>query len=151
MKLWNSNFCEFHYKIKIIVGQPASRIRKILIGGYDERWLGYASNPPFYDVMFLVSHKKSYLECVELMNFWIFLQPIPIFFSKVQNWDSQQRAPTAAISNFEISSNLTIHSTYPIAWWHARNIRLHRPAKRLKTLLQVECKSIENSYNLCHC
>ena len=31
-----------------------------------------------------------------------------LFFFKVQNWDSQQRAETAAISNFEISSNLTI-------------------------------------------
>ena len=29
-----------------------------------------------------VSHKKSYLVCVELTNFRIFKQPIPIFFSK---------------------------------------------------------------------
>ena len=44
-------------------------------------------------------------------NWWIFrifTQPIPIFFFKVQNWDSQQRAETAAISNFDITSNLTI-------------------------------------------
>ena len=32
--------------------------------------------------MSLVSHKKSYLVCVELTNFRIFTQPIPIFFSK---------------------------------------------------------------------
>ena len=32
--------------------------------------------------MSLVSHKKSYLVCVELMNFRIFTKPIPIFFSK---------------------------------------------------------------------
>ena len=43
----------------------------------------------------MVSHKKSYLVCVELLNFRIFTQPIPIFF-KVQNRDSQQRAETAA-------------------------------------------------------
>ena len=30
------------------------------------------------------------------------------FFFQSKNWDSQQRAETAAISNFEISSNLTI-------------------------------------------
>ena len=65
--------------------------------------------------MSLVSHKKS---CVELMNFWVFTQPIPNFFFKVQNWDSQQRAETAAISNFEISSNSTIPK------WHARNIEI---------------------------
>ena len=46
--------------------------------------------------MSLVSHKKSYLVCVELTNFQIFTQPIPIFFFKVQNLDSQQRAETAA-------------------------------------------------------
>ena len=44
----------------------------------------------------LVSHKKSYLVCVELTNFRIFTQPIPNFFFKVQNWDSQNRAETAA-------------------------------------------------------
>ena len=58
--------------------------------------------------MSLVCHKKSYLVCVELTNFRIFPQPIPIFLFKVQSWDSQQRAETAAISNFKISANLTI-------------------------------------------
>jgi hypothetical protein len=38
-------------------------------------------------LMSLVSHKKSYLVCVKLTNFWIFTQAIPIFFI-VQNWDS---------------------------------------------------------------
>ena len=33
-------------------------------------------------LMSLVSHKKSYLVCVELTNFQIFTQPIPNFFSK---------------------------------------------------------------------
>ena len=47
-------------------------------------------------LMSLVSHKKSYLVCVELTNFRIFTQPIPNFFFKVQNWDSQQMAETAA-------------------------------------------------------
>ena len=32
--------------------------------------------------MSLVSHKKSYLVCVQLTNFRIFMQPIPIFFLK---------------------------------------------------------------------
>ena len=59
-------------------------------------------------ILLLACHKKSYLIYVELTNFRIFLQPIPNFFLKVQNWDNQQRAETAAIANFEISSNLTI-------------------------------------------
>ena len=35
--------------------------------------------------MSLVCHKKSYLVCVELTNFRIFPQPIPIFLFKVQS------------------------------------------------------------------
>ena len=58
-------------------------------------------------LMLLACHKKSYLICVELTNFLIFTQPIPIFF-KVKNWDSQLRAVTAVIYNFEILSNLTM-------------------------------------------
>ena len=42
----------------------------------------------------LVSYKKSYLVCAQLTNFWIFTQPIHIFF-KVQNWDTQKRPETA--------------------------------------------------------
>ena len=48
------------------------------------------------NLMLLACHKKSNLICVELTNFWIFTKPISIFFFKVQNWDSQQRAETAA-------------------------------------------------------
>ena len=50
--------------------------------------------------MSLVSHEKSYLVCFELN----ICATYSTFFSKAQNWDSQQRAETAAISNFEISS-----------------------------------------------
>ena len=53
--------------------------------------------------------KKSYLVCVKLTNFWIFTQPIPIFFQ----YNSQQKAETTAISNFEISPNLTIPDDMP--------------------------------------
>ena len=35
------------------------------------------------------------------------------FLFKVQNWDSQQNAETTAISNFEISPNLTIPDDMP--------------------------------------
>ena len=38
--------------------------------------------------MSLVSHKKSYLVCVKLTNFWIFTQPIPIFFQPTEGRDS---------------------------------------------------------------
>ena len=34
--------------------------------------------------MSLVCHKKSYLVCVKLTNFWIFMQPIPIFFQSTK-------------------------------------------------------------------
>ena len=34
--------------------------------------------------MSLVSHKKSYLLCVELTNFRIFTKPIPIFFQSIK-------------------------------------------------------------------
>ena len=65
-----------------------------------------------------VSHKKSYLVCVELTNWRIFTQPIPNFFFKVQNWDSQQRAETAAVSNFKISSNLKVPNWLMICQKH---------------------------------
>ena len=35
-------------------------------------------------LMSLVSHKKSYLVCIELTNFRIFTQPIPIFFQNTK-------------------------------------------------------------------
>ena len=45
-----------------------------------------------------------------VLNWWIFEYSHNLFliFFQSKYWDSQQRAETAAISSFEISSNLTI-------------------------------------------
>ena len=73
-------------------------------------------------LMLLACHKKSYLICVELTNFLIFTQPIPIFFKVL---DSQNRAETAAWKNFyiifrkfEILSHIK-----KLFLWHASNIK----------------------------
>ena len=60
----------------------------------------------YESLMSLVSHKKSYLVCDEFFN----IHATYSFFFKSKIWDtSQQSAETAAISNFEILSNLTIN------------------------------------------
>ena len=45
-------------------------------------------------LMSLVSHRKSYLVCVELTNFQLFMKPIPNFFQ-----DTKLRQPTESRDN----------------------------------------------------
>ena len=63
----------------------------------------------FMIFMSLVSHKKSYLVCVELTNFRIFTQPIPIFFSKYKTETANrgQRQLLFLTSGFHPNSNNT--------------------------------------------
>ena len=85
--------------------------------------------------------KKSYLMCEEITNFQIFTQPIPIFFFKVQNWDSQSGAETAAwkktIRKFVISSHAAKYkkdSYFPLIFQSNMSVCL---------IISVFCKSFE--------
>ena len=55
--------------------------------------------------MFKVSHKKSYLACVELTKFPIFTQSIPIFFqnNKTETANSPETAAWKLHKNLEIN------------------------------------------------